>query len=74
MRHAAACARRSTARLFAKYAVISLVPVVALGVALALSLRSEADQRGLAQGAAEARLVAQTAVEPILGGAPLARG
>jgi PAS domain S-box-containing protein len=44
------------------------VPVLALGVALAASLRSEARQRGLAVGQAEALLVAQTAVEPLLVG------
>jgi PAS domain S-box-containing protein len=64
-------ARRRTARLFAKYAVISLVPVLALGVALAVSLKSEATQRGLAAGKAEAILVAQTAVEPLLHGGPI---
>ena len=61
-------ARHRTARLFAKYAVISLVPVLALGVALAASLQSEARQRGLAVGQTEALLIAQTAVEPLLVG------
>ena len=65
-------ARRGTARLFAKYAVISLVPVLALGVALAASLRGEARERGLAVGQSQALLVAQTAVEPLLtGGKPI---
>jgi PAS domain S-box-containing protein len=58
--------RRASARLFGKYAVISLVPVLALGVALAVSWSSEAHQRGLSEGRSEALLVAQTAVQPLL--------
>ena len=57
---------RPTVRLFAKYAVISLIPVLALGVALAISIRNEARTRGLRQGTAEALLVRRTAVEPLL--------
>jgi signal transduction histidine kinase/ActR/RegA family two-component response regulator len=60
-------ARRGTARLFARHALIILVPVLALGLGLAISLRHEAQQRGLDEGISEARLVAQTAVEPLLG-------
>ena len=67
-------APRSTARLFATYAAISLVPVLVLGVALAVSLRGEAQRRGLAEGRSEAALVAQTAVEPLLDGQPLSAG
>jgi PAS domain S-box-containing protein len=55
----------STTRLFTKYALIMLVPVIALGIALALSLRAEAGQRGLDEGKAEARLITQTAIEPL---------
>jgi diguanylate cyclase (GGDEF)-like protein len=62
------------ARLFATYAVISLVPVLVLGLVLAVSLRSEARKRGLAEGRSEATLVARTAVEPLLDGRPLSRG
>jgi diguanylate cyclase (GGDEF)-like protein len=61
-------------RLFAIYAVISLVPVLVLGLVLARSLRGEARQRGLAEGRSEAALVAQTAVSPLLDGRPLSRG
>jgi diguanylate cyclase (GGDEF)-like protein len=67
-------APRSTARLFALYAVISLVPVLVLGLVLALSLQGEARKRGLAEGRSEAALVAQTAVSPLLDGRPLSRG
>ncbi|HEY5389749.1 MAG TPA: ATP-binding protein [Solirubrobacteraceae bacterium] len=60
-----------TVRLFAKHALIILIPVVALGVALGLTLGSEAKHRGLVQGTDEARLVAQTAVEPLLDKGPV---
>jgi diguanylate cyclase (GGDEF)-like protein len=66
--------RQSTVRLFAVFAVIMLVPVVLLGLVLASNYRREADRRGLAQGHAEALLMAQTAVEPILDGRPLSQG
>src|SRR5581483_1040632 len=77
MRRAAAPAspaRRSAARLFAKYALIGLIPVLALGIALGVSLRHEAQQRGLDQARAEARLISHTAVEPLLDGRPLSAG
>jgi diguanylate cyclase (GGDEF)-like protein len=61
-------------RLFATYAVISLIPVLALGVLLAVSVRNEAKQRGLSEGRREAILVARTAVEPLLDGRPLSLG
>jgi diguanylate cyclase len=61
-------------RLLAIYAVATAVPVVLLGIALGLSYRPEAQQRGVAEGRSEALLIAQTAVEPILDGRPLDRG
>jgi diguanylate cyclase len=61
-------------RLFVLYAGILLVPVLLLGLLLGVSYRSEARQRGLAEGQSEARLVAQTAVEPVLDGRPLSEG
>jgi diguanylate cyclase (GGDEF)-like protein len=60
--------------LFAIYAVVSLVPVLVLGVLLAQAIRSEAARRGLAEGRSEAVLVAQTAIEPQLSGAQLSLG
>ncbi|MGH2850883.1 MAG: histidine kinase dimerization/phospho-acceptor domain-containing protein, partial [Solirubrobacteraceae bacterium] len=66
--------RGATVRLFARYAAILLVPVLALGVGLALSLSSEAQSRGLDQGRDEAKIVAQTAIEPLLDGRPIAAG
>lgn len=66
--------RRSAARLFAAYALISLIPIAALGFILAGHFRQEARQRGLSQGRAEAKLVAQAAVGPLLDGASLSHG
>jgi diguanylate cyclase (GGDEF)-like protein len=65
---------RSLARLFVTYAAITAVPVVLLGVALAATYRTEAQDRGLSVGRSEAVLVAQTAVEPVLDGRPLSQG
>jgi diguanylate cyclase len=66
--------QRSKVRLFALYAVLSLVPVLLLGVVLAAAIRSEAARRGLAEGRSEAVLVARTAVEPQLDGRALSAG
>jgi diguanylate cyclase len=57
--------------MFALYAAISLVPVLLLGLVLAISLRGEAKRRGLAEGRSEAALIAHSAVEPLLDGRPL---
>jgi diguanylate cyclase len=65
---------RSVPRVFARYAVVALLPVVALGVVLANSIRGEANRRGLAEGRSEAVLVARTAVEPLLEGHSLTSG
>jgi diguanylate cyclase (GGDEF)-like protein len=67
-------AHQSVIRLLVSYAAISLVPVLLLGFILAWSYRSEARQRGLAEGRSEALVVAQTAVEPRLSGRPLSQG
>ena len=60
-------------RLFAVYAAITFLPVLALGVVLAVTVRSDADQRALAKGRSEATLIAQTAVQPQLAGGCLER-
>jgi diguanylate cyclase (GGDEF)-like protein len=72
--NAVAHARRATARLFAVYAVVSLIPIAALGFILAADFRSEAQQRGIDQARSEAQLIAQTAIEPLLNGAALSDG
>jgi PAS domain S-box-containing protein len=61
-------------RLFAKYAAISLIPVLVLGAVLAVSFRNEARARGLDEGKAEAMLVRRTAIEPIFDGSRPLRG
>jgi diguanylate cyclase (GGDEF)-like protein len=62
---------RSPGRLFLAYAAASLVPVLLLGLVLSFALAAEARRRGVAEGRAEAGLVARTAVEPLLDGRPL---
>src|SRR5947209_18540155 len=57
----------SMTRLFALYAVASLVPVLVLGFVLAQSFRAEANRHGLSEGVAEAGLIARTALQPLLG-------
>jgi diguanylate cyclase (GGDEF)-like protein len=64
----------SGSRLFALYAVSSLVPVLVLGVVLAFDYRGEAHQRALAQGRAAAALLGQTAISPQLDGRNLTEG
>ena len=58
-------------RLLVTYLVASLVPVLALMLAIPAALRLEARSRGLAEARAQAALLAQTAVEPVLGPTPL---
>ena len=57
---------RSSARLFLPHAALTAIPVLVLGLVLGLNYQSVARHRGLSDGAAQANLVAQTAVEPIL--------
>jgi diguanylate cyclase len=66
--------RNSPVRLFATYALISLVPVILLGLFLAASYRTQAQSRGIAEGRSEAVLIARTAIEPALGAQPLGVG
>lgn len=51
-----------------------LVPVLLIGLVLGVSYRSEATRRGLAQGQSEAVILAESAIEPLLNGQPLAKG
>jgi diguanylate cyclase (GGDEF)-like protein len=64
-------APRSASRLFAIFAISSLVPVLLLGFVLASSYRRDANARGLAEGRTEAGLLARTAVAPLLTGRDL---
>ena len=61
----------SVRRVFGLYALVSLVPVVALGALLMLLLDRQAENRGLAEARAQADLLARTAVAPLLGNAPV---
>jgi diguanylate cyclase (GGDEF)-like protein len=61
-------------RLLAAYGLLTLIPVLALGIGLALAIRSSATHRGLSEGRLEATLIAQTAVEPEFGSRPLGQG
>ena len=67
-----ASGRRGTARLFLGSATLSLIPVLVLGGFLAASYRTEARHRGIAEGRAEAQLIAQTSIQPFLGTGPIA--
>jgi diguanylate cyclase (GGDEF)-like protein len=69
-----AAAPRSAVRKFVLHAAVSLVPVVILGVVLAATYHSEAEDRGVREGRTEATLIAQSAVEPVLESSRLADG
>jgi diguanylate cyclase len=60
--------------LFATFALVMLAAVIVIGLVLGLSFRSDASRRGLAEGRAEALLIAETAVGPELNGRPLSDG
>jgi diguanylate cyclase (GGDEF)-like protein len=69
--------RSSTAagtKLFITYALVSLVPVVALGAVLAEGNRSDAVERGLEYGRAQAAVVEEMALAPALHGEDLTLG
>ena len=54
-------------RLFAAYALVSLVPVVALGLVLVQGYQQEALDRGLGQGRSQAAVIEEMAIAPALG-------
>src|SRR5436305_3099527 len=59
------------AGMLLRHALLSLIPVVLLGAALASSYRNEANRRGIQEGRAQALLLGETAIAPILDGRPL---
>ena len=73
-RHPGSAPTRSAARILVVYGLLSLIPVSLLGAVLGVSLRHEAQRRGLAEGRSEATLVAQTGVQPLLGTQPISDG
>ncbi|HEX2902357.1 MAG TPA: bifunctional diguanylate cyclase/phosphodiesterase [Jatrophihabitans sp.] len=66
--------RVSARRLFAIYAVVSLIPVLVLGAVLLGVLQRNADARGIAEGKARADLIVRTAIAPLLTGSDLSGG
>ena len=67
-------ARTSGTRLFAGYAVASLIPILVLGTVLASGIRQDAIERGLDHGRAQAAVVEEMAIAPALRGRDLGRG
>jgi diguanylate cyclase (GGDEF)-like protein len=65
---------RSSARLFIRYALASLIPVLVLGVVLATSFRAETNAHAVSEARSQARLIAQTAIDPVLRSASLRHG
>jgi diguanylate cyclase (GGDEF)-like protein len=65
--------RQSALRQLIALGAIMLVPIILLGFVLAGTYRGEVNQRGLAQGKSEALLMAQSAIQPLLDGRPLAQ-
>ncbi len=63
--------RRRGARLFAVYAISSLIPVVILGLVLATTYRAEANRSGLSEAHRQAALLADDVVSPAIGDRPL---
>jgi len=66
--------RASGARLFAGYAVASLVPILVLGTVLANGNRQDGIERGLDHGRAQAAVVEEMAIAPALRGRDLGSG
>ena len=61
-------------RLFATYALVSLVPMLVLGAAINGMLRHQIDDRALTEAVARAETIADGTIEPILSGGDLAAG
>ena len=61
-------------RLFAVYAGLSAVPVIALGVALDHTYRAEAAKQGLERGREQAAVIEEMAISPSLSGNDLTEG
>jgi diguanylate cyclase len=61
-------------RLFALFAVLALLPVLALGVILGVQYRHEVQVRGVAQGRAQAEVIGRLVGETLLDGHDLRSG
>jgi diguanylate cyclase (GGDEF)-like protein len=66
--------KRAGLRLFAFYIVVTLVPIVVLGVVITRSIRADLEQQGLNQGNATAEAISHSAVGPVLSGDTLSDG
>jgi diguanylate cyclase len=64
----------SGTRLFAGYAVASLIPILVLGTVLANANRQTGVERGLEHGRAQAAVIEEVAIAPALRGRDLGRG
>ena len=56
--------KRSGLRLFAFYVVVTLVPILVLGVVITRSVRTDLERQGLDQGDATAEAIAHSAIGP----------
>jgi diguanylate cyclase (GGDEF)-like protein len=65
---------RAATRLFLVYAVLSAIPVVALGVVLDTTYRHQALANGLDRGQEQAAIIEEMAVSPALSGEDLSLG
>jgi diguanylate cyclase (GGDEF)-like protein len=65
---------RSVRRLFAVYAVVSLIPVLALGGVLLTLIHRQGVQHGITEGKAKADLIARTSIAPLLSDQDLRSG
>lgn len=65
---------RMGARLFAMYAIASLVPVSVLGAVLIRGYHHDGLSHALDQGRAQAAVIEQMAIAPAIGGADLSKG
>jgi diguanylate cyclase (GGDEF)-like protein len=65
---------RVGSRLFVVYAIASLVPVVVLGLVLYRGYRHDGRDRALGQGRAQAAVIEQMAIAPVLGRRDLRKG
>ena len=74
MRSSVGGARRAAWRLFLAYSLASLLPLLALALALVQDLRTEAVERGLERGRAQSVVVEEMAVAPALTGGDLRSG
>jgi diguanylate cyclase (GGDEF)-like protein len=61
-------------RLFGLFALVSLVPVLFLGLVLMAVTKHQSDARGISQASAEAKLLSRTLVGPLLDGRSVEQG